>query len=393
MARIKSFDTGIDLGPWFTEQLINTFTPKSVLKQSAEQQALARLAQLQPMISKLSDEDQKRFYNQFYQAFGTYQPQSLIRRALGAGEEPLLPLPEGTKEERQYVKGPLGIGGGFQKQYTFPTRKPLSFDEPALLSPVHEAELRKSAAAMGMSPESIEDYIGDIRAKKVSLWSSLNKQLENLNVGRGTRWTQDYMQKTPGATLPQAIEALKIAKPELGGPFAEHVSTLETNKALKEATTAATTDRVTIAQQEADRKAWEGKERIRQTDLKIAQQKEQMANRERNRLIAGKATNEINLMKAMNSAYAIYQRGVIAHNIMEQKKVAESKFSDQPYIPFIKDALDQQTWLQTEGSPFYEKMLEMQGGVKEGPLAPPPIRGQSPAAQEIDKQFFQHRMR
>ena len=362
------FDTGINVGPFFAQSLIDAMLPRALQKQHAEQVALAKLVEMQPTISKMPDEEKKNFYNHFFQSFGVYRP-GWIRSIFGAGDEPVLPLPEGTTETSEFKKGLFGVGGGMQRQIITPERKPFSFPQEPFLSIQHENELRTSLEKMGWSKEDINDTVARAREKKFDIWGTSTPALESRIYGRAARFIQDEMAQ--GATLEQAETKLEGTKPEVAALYRKFKEEADLRKRLKEATITKGVEDTAIKQQEADRKKLEGDRRDQMAQATLQFKREVSIRTAQNVRDAMLFNNEAALNRAANTAYATYMRGVLAHNERERRMANDARYSGVPYLPQIQDLMDEKMWLRSEeGMPFANKLnaLPGGGGVTETPL-------------------------
>src|SRR4030042_6215553 len=100
MARQIEIGGGSVLAPLLIKVISEALIPKEAQKAQHRQMALAALAGYQPTISGLPQEEKENFYNQFFRAYGMYQPRSSLRRLFGASPEPVIPLPKGATERQ-----------------------------------------------------------------------------------------------------------------------------------------------------------------------------------------------------------------------------------------------------------------------------------------------------
>lgn len=164
-----SFSTGIDLGPFFTQSLIEAFTPKAIRKQQQEQIALEKLAQLESRIAKLPEDEKNAYRNLLFRSYGVYHP-PWIRQAFGAGEEAVLPLPEGAAEIKRPMVGPFGIGKKDVRGVYVPETGPFKFSEP-----VDAAEMRALTKAQKEAQIEATTTLIEER-KRPRPWAPLTKE-------------------------------------------------------------------------------------------------------------------------------------------------------------------------------------------------------------------------
>lgn len=376
-------DTGIDLGPWFTQSIVEAIIPKAIRKQSQEQAALSKLADLAPEIAKLSEEDKKAFGNWFFRAHGIYQP-PWIRGLFGAGKEPILPLPEGAREEHKFVPGFLGLGGRVQKQYILPPLKPIEFAGAPLLSSAAEAEIRRGAKAQGLGDEEIEDIVQDARMKKVSPWSTSVKFFEQRTVGRGEKWIQNYMRQT-GATKEAAVDALMKERPDVGALYKEHISRLETDIEYRKALTEAKGREVGVKEEAERRKERERIQRQQQFETRMQFEKQRELRVGANQKAALEQKNEAGVLDAAQKAFTIYSRNINEHNRLEMLKEKQSIFSETPYLRMELPRPDWESWLLDEGAVFGERLRQLRGGGAAPGVTPPPGASRIEKNQTFDE--------
>lgn len=375
-----SFEFGTALNPYMAQlivrTLVDTLEPKGTRKQRHQQEALAKLAEYQPMVSKLPETEKKDFYNRFFRAYGMSEA-PFFRGLFGAGPEPVMPLPEGSTEKGQFVKGPLGIGGRMQTVYTIPQPGPFKFAETPLLSESAEAEIRKGAKAQGLSDEEIEDLVQDARTKKISPWSSSAKFLEQRTLGRGVKWIQNYIDKT-GATEEEALAALKKARPDIGTMVEEHQSKLKSDLEYRQALKGVKEREVTVKEEDSRRKERERVQRQQQFDVRMTLEKQRELRLGANQKLALGQKDTAGVLDAAQKAFALYSRNVNEHNRLELLKEKQSIFSETPYMRMDLPRPDWESWLLDEGAAFGERLRQLTGGASQPGGGPP-------AAQNLEK--------
>ncbi|OFY39615.1 MAG: hypothetical protein A2Z69_00270 [Bacteroidetes bacterium RBG_13_44_24] len=146
MGRNIGIDTRSVLAPLLIKVIGDALIPKEQQKVQQRQMALEALAHYQPTVSGLPQEEKENFYNQFFRAYGMYQPQSSLRRLFGASPEPVIPLPKGG-EMREHP----GIFG--QTVYTIPQAKPFGFKKAPIFPEEHITEMKER----GMGEEDISE--------------------------------------------------------------------------------------------------------------------------------------------------------------------------------------------------------------------------------------------
>lgn len=353
-------DTGIDLGPFFTKSLIEAFTPKAIRKQSQEQEALAKLAELHPMVSKLPEGEKKDFYNRFFQAYGIYRA-PWIRGIFGAGEEPILPLPEGTREQDQFAKGPLGIGGRMQKQWITPEVKPFSFarEEPAPLMPlVHERELR----SWGFSTEDIRDLLKREPSQQQMIAKAQKIYSQAIKEGRPHE---------------EALDATG----NLRTTYEDYLQDRQLKKQQIEAGVAAKGETAYIQKEREKRLTEEGKVKKTYMEAQISIRRAQEARLSKNADLARQAKTQQDLLALAQKAFAEDRRAAISQNRLELDKAVKAQMMGETYLRNeVTIPLDFDDWLVNDGRAFQERFKQLGGG--EGVTPPGAV---PPAAQGLEK--------
>jgi len=355
------FDTGIDLGPFFTKSLIEAIEPKGTRKQRQEQAALATLAELQPMVSKLPESEKKDFYNRFFRSFGVYKA-PWIRGIFGAGDEPILPLPEGSREESRYVTGPLGIGGRMQKQYIIPQMEPYKFAReqlPPLMPPERVAELK----SFGLTDADVRDLLKEQPSilKMVMSASRIYNQA-----------------KSEGKSHEEALNTLG----ELRVPYEDYLADRQLKKQSIESGIRAKEEHAELGKEREKRLGEEGRARTAFHQGQLAIAKDREARLSKNSNLADGAKNQKDLLSLAQKAFSDDRRMAISHNRLELDKQVKAQMMGETYIRNdIPIPLDFEDWLDNDGRAFKARFQQLGGeaGVEgEGAIPqPPPVQRKS----------------
>lgn len=381
----RSFQFGIDspeLGAAFANDIIQAVIPKAIRKQQQQQLLLEAVARNYDKLSVLPPEERKKVYSQLlFPAYGVYQP-PLFRKMFGAKPETILPLPEGGIELEAPVKtkSPFGRRGEMKAGITLPPTTPFTFAPSPLLQPEHEAELEKQAALL--HPSSPEDQAAWLKSAKTTKMIGIKPSREDIlweTIGSAERRIDAFKQANPEATDEQAIASLPS---NLRRRYQEHIEGIGTIKAQKEALT-----------EESKGRKIEREERIsllKGREKRLAQQQAWFQDFQENKLklnelnkkIAAKAKTSNQAYRDALTAYSTYSKNLQSeartHNQME---MGFSKL-DSTYLParFSEPHLTFEDWLRSEGMPFYERILDLEGkgGVGgEGGTVIPPLKKES----------------
>ena len=378
-----TFETGIDLGPWLTQTLVESLTPKRIRKQAAEQNALEKLAELQPAISKLPEDEKEQFYRHFHEAYGFYQP-PLLRGLFGAGEEPILPLPKGSRTERRMVSGPLGLIKRMQTNYVTPAPETLKFSEAVALSPQKEAEL--SAFADRYYPGDEDAKAAILREAATGRWTTVDERTA-ATLRRAEVKLQELM--AGGLTEEEAIPRLPLALQNI------YRQTVEKRKVEKGLAESLEEDRIARQKEAREREArlkLEGEQRtiLRKAQLDLLNRKQKFL--EENTKAANSAKNADQLMKNAHSAFNNYYNFVIKWNNAEIAKEKQALMAGREYLRNDLPIPTWERWLADEGSDFQRRFAELSS--EKGEIPPsaesetPTEKPHSDAFNEIVHEFF-----
>jgi len=380
-----TFETGIDLGPWLTQTLVESLTPKRIRKQAAEQTALEKLAELQPAISKLPEDEKEQFYRHFHEAYGFYQP-PLLRGIFGAGEEPILPLPKGSRTERRVVSGPLGLIKRMQTNYIVPTPETMKFSEPVTLSPQKEAELSTFADKYYPGDEDAKAAI--LREAATGRWTTADERTA-ATLRRAEVKLQELM--AGGLTEEEAIQRLPLP---LQNIYRQTVEKRKVEKGLAESLEEDRVARQREAKERETRLKLEGEQRIafRRAQLDLLNRKQKFL--EENTKAAQSAKNSDQLMKNAHSAFSNYRNFVVKWNGEETTKEKQALMAGRDYLPNYLPVPTWEGWLADEGAEFQRRSAELEAQGEKGkipPSAKPETSTKKPhsdAFNEIVNQFF-----
>ena len=369
-----SFETGIKLGPFFTQSLIEAFTPKAIRKQQQEQVALENLARLQPMVSKLPEAEKKDFYNKYFQAFGIYHP-PWIRQAFGAGEEAVMPLPEGAAEIKRPMAGPFGIGKKNVRGVYVPRGEPFKFAEQPLLSEGREAELTGIAKKYGFeAPHHIREAV---TGKALSREEQLDEILD-----RGGKQVDAWFTANPTASredpkaVAQAVSSIK--EPGLRRTYSDYVAGKDLTKLRIESEVAAKGERAKLGKEESARKRERDKALgdYQRAQIEIARARELRLGK--NSALAQTAKDKNQLLALAQKAFAEDRRAAISHNRLELDKAVKAQTLGETYIRNeVPVSIDFEDWLATDGRAFYARLSQL----GEGGEAPPGGAGAPPVSE------------
>jgi len=360
----QSFEVGTALNPYIAQflvkSLVEAIEPKGSRKQRHEQEALAKLAEYQPMVSKLPESEKKDFYNKFFGAYGMSEP-PWLRGLFGAGPEPVLPLPEGSVEKGRFVKGPFRIGGRMQTQYIIPQTKPFKFEreEPAPLMPPSKVRELKS---FGLTDEDIRDLLKEqpSQLKMVMSASKLYSQA-----------------KAAGKSDEEALNSLG----ELRAPYEDYQHDRELKKQQIEAGVTAKGESSYIAREREKRLTEEGKVKKSYMEAQIEIARGRELRLSKNTALASQAKNQQALLALAQKAFAEDRRTAIAQNRLELDKAVKAQMMGETYLRNeIPVPLDFEDWLENDGRAFRERFKQLGG--EEG--ATPPGAG-PPPAQSLEK--------
>jgi len=364
-------DTGLDIGPFLTKSLIEAIEPKGTRKQRQEQEALAKLAELQPMVSKLPETEKKDFYNRFFQAYGVYKA-PWIRGMFGAGEEPVLPLPTGAQEITRPMTGMFGRKD--VKGVYVPQVGPFKFTEAPLLSEQKKSELLQFAKAQGYDEEETNALI---EAATTGVPKSAAAIQANL-LKRADRLIGDAM--AGGKTREQAIETLP---PTLKRHIQEHEQEFQTKESLRKYQAEAA---LSLAREREERPkiAREREARFAQqfkATMDLAGRKQAVVEQQAQRMLNLKTIdmqtrNYINIMKEKTQAQL---RLLLQHN-QQQMKFRET---DPNFVPDFRD--DSQ--IAGNWDDLYARVMSMQGVSGAAPEVAPPLSEQDAAFDRLMKRI------
>jgi len=356
----QSFEVGTALNPYlaqlFVKTLVETLEPKGTRKQRHEQEALAKMAEYQPMVSKLPESEKKDFYNRFFRAYGMSEA-PFVRGLFGAGPEPILPLPEGSTEKGQFVRGPLGVGGRMQTQYTIPKPGPFKFEreEPELLMhPSRVAELKR----WNFTDEDIRDLMKkepsqqQLIVKGQKLYSQARRQLKSHE---------------------EALESLG----DLRVPYEDYLDDRALRKQRIEAEVTAKGESAYIAREREKRQTEESKVKksYMEAQIDIARARELRLSKDAG--LASQAKNQQTLLALAQKAFAEDRRAAIAQNRLELDKAVKSQMMGETYLRNeIPIPLDFEDWLENDGRAFKERFRQLGGeeGVTSEKVPPPAQR-------------------
>jgi hypothetical protein len=360
-----SFEVGTALNPYlaqlFVKTLIDTFEPKGTRKQRHEQEALAKLAEYEPRVSKMTESGKKDFYNQFFRAYGMSEA-PFIRGLFGAGPEPILPLPEGSTETGRFVKGPLGIGGRMQTQYIIPKPGPFKFEreEPELLMPPsRERELR----SWDFTTEDIKDLMK-------------REPSQQQMIIKGQRLYSQAIQA--GKSPEEALASLGDYKISYENYLEDRAQKKEEGESRQEERA----ERSDIRRKEQTRKEKRDAAVERFEGEKLLLLKQREVRLSKNTELAKSTNDKFKMFKLAQDTFIADRRASILHNRLELDRWSKSQAMGEVYLRKEIDFPDRfEDWLMDEGRPFQERFRQL--GVGEEGVTPPGAG--PPPAQRIDK--------
>jgi hypothetical protein len=344
-------DTGLDIGPFLTKSLIEAIEPKGTRKQRQEQEALAKLAELQPMVSKLPETEKKDFYNRFFQAYGVYKA-PWIRGMFGAGEEPILPLPTGAQEITRPMTGMFGKRD--VKGVYIPKIEPFTFPReelPPLMPPSKVKELK----SFGLTDEDIRDLLKEQPSQLKMVLSA------------SRLYTQAKQQ---GKSHEEALNALG----ELRAPYEDYLQDRQLKKQQIEAGITAKGEAAYIQREREKRLTEEGKVKKAYMEGQIELRRRQETRISKNADLARQAKTQQDLLSLAQKAFAEDRRAAISQNRLELDKAVKAQMMGETYLRNeVTIPLDFDDWLANDGRAFQERFKQMGGGEGGAPGGVPPI--------------------
>jgi len=294
----------------------------------------------------------------------------------GAGPEPVLPLPEGSTEKGQFVKGPLGIGGRMQTVYTIPKPGPFKFEreEPAPLMPPSKVRELKS---FGLTDEDIRDLLKEQPSQLKMVMSASKLYSQAIAAGKPHE---------------EALTALG----ELRAPYEDYLQDRELKKQQIEAGVTAKGESSYIAREREKRLTEEGKTKKSYMEAQIDISRARELRLSKNAGLASQAKNQQALLALAQKAFAEDRRTAIAQNRLELDKAVKAQMMGETYLRNeIPIPLDFEDWLENDGRAFKERFRQLGGGEEITPSTPsqPSVRPGREAEQEIDNTFFKHRQK